>query len=200
MGTPAKTQNTDLIVLQSVASAAFVIGSAIDVSTKVGAMVGVKFGRRATTALTVPVIFRVEISMKASGDGHWHPYAQIATDIATSESEAATGTNSAGQKVITCASTTNLVAGDVVFIDNTTIGNSEWGRIASIVASTSITLEDNLTNAQNSGAATIYDQAQIFAPIAVDLTAVGRIRCVVDNSGSGQAIAAEVKMVTWDSY
>ena len=106
------------------------------------------------------------------------------------------GTVSAGTNIITVASTTNLVAGDIIFIDNTTIGNSEWGRIKSIVANTSVTIEDNLANAQTG--ATIYDQAEMYAA-QFDLTAVTRIRVVADGRNTGQAVAAEVFMVTGDS-
>jgi hypothetical protein len=156
----------------------------------------IHFGRRATSALTVPVNFRVEGSAKVSGDGHWFPLAIISSEIAAAESEAVSGTVNAGTNVITVASTTNLVVGDLIFVDNGTIANSEWGRIKAVSTNTSVTIEDNLLNAQTG--ATIYDQAQIIA-IQVDLSCIKRLRIVVDNSGSGQAVAAEVELITLDS-
>lgn len=169
-------------------------------SAKIAATIFIHFGRRATSALTVGAQFRIEASSKSSGDGHWYPVFIYTTDIAAAESEAATGTNNAGQNVITVASTTNLTAGDVVYLDNSTIGNSEWHRIKSISANVSITLEDNLANAQNSGACTIYDQAQIFRTVDVNCRAIGRLRLVVDNTGTGQTIAVEAHAVTADSF
>lgn len=196
MAIPAKTAGISLLSLQSVASNTVVISSPQDVGTKLGATVFLHFGRRATTALTTGMIFRVEGSSKASGDGHWYPLAQVQTDIATAETEAVSGTVNAGTNVITVASTTNLVVGDIIYIDNGTIANSEWGRIKSLVTNTSVTIEDNLVNAQTG--ATIYDQAQMWA-LALDLTAITRLRLVADGSGTGQAVAVEAHMVTYDS-
>ena len=196
MATITKSAGTSLLSLQSIASNTVIVGSAADVSTKLAATVFIHFGRRATTALTEGVEFRIEASAKSSGDGFWWPLAVFKTAIALAETEAVSGTVSAGTNIITVASTTNLVAGDVIFIDNTTIGNSEWGRIKSIVANTSVTIEDNLANAQTG--ATIYDQAEMYAA-QFDLTAVTRIRVVADGRNTGQAVAAEVFMVTGDS-
>ena len=196
MATITKSAGTSLLSLQSIASNTVIVGSAADVSTKLAATVFIHFGRRATTALTEGVEFRIEASAKSSGDGFWWPLAVFKTAIALAETEAVSGTVSAGTNIITVASTTNLVAGDIIFIDNTTIGNSEWGRIKSIVANTSVTIEDNLANAQTG--ATIYDQAEMYAA-QFDLTAVTRIRVVADGRNTGQAVAAEVFMVTGDS-
>lgn len=196
MAAPVKTANQSLIALQSIASNVVVISSIIDVSTKLGAFVGVHFGRRATTALTAGMIFRLEGSYKTSADGHWFVIATYQTAIATAESEAVSGTVASGTNVITVAATANLVAGDIIYIDNGTIGNSEWGRIKSIVANTSVTIEDNLVNAQTG--ATLYDQAEIIT-FLVDLTSIMRLRLVADGSGTGQAVAVEAIMSTWDA-
>lgn len=196
MATITKTAGTSLLSLQSLASNSVVISSVADVSTKLAATVFIHFGRRAATAITEGVEFRVEASSKASANGHWYPLATIKTAVAASESEAVSGTVSSGTNVITVASTTNLVAGDVVYIDNGTIANSEWGRVKSISANTSITIEDNLVNAQTG--ATIYDQAEMYA-VQVDLTAVTRLRVVADGRNTGQAVAVEADMVSGDS-
>jgi hypothetical protein len=196
MATITKTQGTSLLSLQSVASNTVVISSAQDVSTKLAATVFIHFGRRATTALTEGMEFRIEASSKSSGDGHWYPLAVFKTRTEAAESEAVSGTVSSGTNVITVASTTNLAAGDIIYIDNGTIGNSEWGRIKSISTNTSVTIEDNLVNAQTG--ATIYDRAEMFAA-SIDLSAVGRLRLVADGRNTGQAVAVEATMVTADS-
>lgn len=198
MATLSKTDGISLLSLQSVASNSVVIGSATDVSTKFAATIGIHIGRRATSALTNPMIIRIEGSTESSGDGYWFPLTSpLSSDTAACESEAVSGTVNSGTNVITVASTTNLTAGDLVYIDNGTIANSEWGRVKSIVSNTSITIEDNLRNAQTGS--TIYDTANIFNAVQVDLTAVKRIRVVADGSGTGQAVAVEVRMVTGDS-
>lgn len=111
------------------------------------------------------------------------------------EAEAVSGVVAAGTNVITVASTTNLAAGDLIYIDNTTIANSEWGRIKSIVLNTSVTIEDNLVNAQTD--ATLYDTAEIYNAVAIPEGAI-RIRCVVDGSLFTQAFAVEAIYSTID--
>jgi hypothetical protein len=196
MATITKTSDISVLALQSVAASGVLISSAIDVSSKFAASMFIHFGRRSATAAGAGVVFRVEVSAKASGNGHWYPLTTVATDFQACEAEAVTGTVNAGASLITVASTTNLTVGDIVYIDNTTIGSSEWGRIKSLVVNTSVTVEDALTNAQTG--ATIYDRAEMY-PLQFDLTAIKRLRLVVDGSQFTQAFAVEAFMVTGDS-
>ncbi len=197
MATPSKTAAQTLLALQSVASNTVVVGTALDVSTKIAAVVHARFGRRTASALTTGMKIRIEASFATSGDNTWNPVAVFTSAIAAASDEAVSGTVDAGTNVITVASTTGLVAGDVIFIDNGTIANSEWGRIKSIVADTSVTIEDNLVNAQTGS--TLRDQAEIYTPVFLDLFGVVRLRAVADGSGTGQATAVEVRLVTGDS-
>ena len=96
MATYSKTQGTSVLSLQSVASGAVLISSAIDVSTVMAASIFIHFGRRAATALTVGCIIRIEASSKSSGDGHWYPLFIYTTDIAAASDEAVSGTVSSG--------------------------------------------------------------------------------------------------------
>ena len=198
MANITKTDALEVLALQSVASNTVLISAVLDVSTHLASTIFIHFGRRATAALTAGVIFRIEASSKASGDGHWYPLAVFQTATALAETEAATGTNAAGQNVITMASTTNLTVADIIYIDNTTVANGEFHRIKAVSANVSITLEDNLTNAQNNPAATIFDQAEMFVA-QLDLTAIKRLRLVVDADNTGQAVAVESHMVRGDS-
>lgn len=197
MATFSKTQGTSVLSLQSV-SANSVVGanSAIDVSTKIAGCLFIHFGRQSASSGTAGVRIRVEASSKSSGDGHWYPLAMFETNFAAVESEAVSGTVNAGTNVITVASTTNLAANDIIFINNGTIGNSEWGRIKSISTNASVTIEDNLVNAQTG--ATIYDSAEMFVA-NLRLEAVGRLRVVVDGSSFTQAFAIESHIITTDS-
>ncbi|SRR6266849_2126764 len=191
-----KTQGSSLLTLQSVASNTVVLGSAIDVSTKYSAFIGIHFGRRTASALSAGAKIRVEASGKSSGDGFWFPLAEFLSLIAAAEAEAVSGTVGSGTNVITVASTTNLTVGDMIYIDNTTIANSEWARIIAVSTNTSVTIEDNLLNVQTGS--TLYDQAEMYSA-QLDLSAIGRIRLVADFSGTGQACAIEAVMNTADS-
>ena len=140
MAALTKTVQTALLAIQSNAASTVLISTPFALATHLSALVQLRFGRRSATSGTAACNIRVESSASASDAGPWFPIAIIATNFAACEAEAVTGTVALGQKVITCASTTNLSIGDLIFIDNGTIGNSEWARIKSIVANTSVTI------------------------------------------------------------
>lgn len=196
MATFAKTGSLTLLALQSVAASSVAVGTAVDVSTKMGGLVYVRFGRRSATAAGAGANIRLEASNAASGDNTWYPWNVFTSAFAAAEAEAVSGTVAAGATAITVAATANLTAGDVIFIDNGTIGNSEWARIRTITTNTSVTVEDALVNAATG--ATIYDSAEIYAPVAMPEGAI-RIRCVADGSLYTQAFAVQAMYSTIDS-
>lgn len=184
-----------VLALQSIAASTVLISSEFDVSAKFGAKLFFRFGRRAATAAGAGVRFRVETAAKASGAGAWIPYSVFETDFAACEAEAITGTQAIGAQTLTVASTAGLAIGDVIFIDNGTILNSEWHRIKSFVVNTSITLEEPILNAQTGS--TLYNKAEPYAP-QLDLMADKRIRLVVDGSRFTQAFAVQAFLITTD--
>lgn len=191
-----KTSNISVLSLQSVAANSVVISGIQDVSTKLAATLFIWWGRRAATAAGAGTNIRIEASAKDSGDDSWSTLYQFTTSFAAVEAEAVSGAVNAGTNVIPVASTANLTIGDYIYIDNTTIANSEWHRIKSIVTNTSVTLEDNLTNAQTG--ATLYDGAEYYNA-QLDLAAIKRLRLVVDGASFTQAHAIKAIMVTGDS-
>jgi hypothetical protein len=195
MATFTKTVQTPLLAIQSVAASSVVISSAFDMSNKLGGIVSVRFGRRNASAAGLGVNIRIEASHATSGDNSWYPLAIFTSNATACEAEAVSGTVNAGTNVITVASTANLTAGDIIFIDNSTIANSEWARIKSIVSNTSITIEDNLVNAQTGS--TIYDAAEIYFPVSIP-EGVMRIRAVDDGSLFTQPHAINVSLMTID--
>lgn len=205
MATITKTQGISILALQSLASNSVLISTAQDVSTKLAGMVMIHFGRRSATALTESVQIRIEASAKSSGDGHWYPLVVFLTQIQGVTAQAVNGTCNAGQAVIAMASTTGMSKdyantsspiGNIVYVDNGTIANSEWGRVVQLSANTSITIEDNLVNAQTGS--TVYPSAEMFQAM-LDFTAIARIRVVVNANNTGVAVAVEAEMVTGDS-
>lgn len=195
MATFSKTANQTLLALQSVAASSVVVGTPVDVSNKMGGLVYARFGRRSATAAGASANIRIEASFATSGDNNWFPLAIFSTNFAAVEAEAVSGTVNAGTNVITVASTTNLTAGTIVFIDNSTIGNSEWGRIRTFSTNVSVTIEDNLVNAQTG--ATMYAGAEIFPPVPIPEGAL-RIRGVADCSQFTQASAVQMIYSTID--
>jgi len=185
----SKTQDIAVLTIQQIAAAAILKSSVIDVSSYVEIFIAVHIGRDVTTALTAGVIVRIQGNPESTGDDFWEDLAVYQTAIATAETEAVSGTVNASQAVITVASTTNLVVQDLIFIKNSTIGNSEFRRIISVSANTSVTVSDNLTNAQTGS--TLYDQAERFATL-VPVIGFSRLRVMVDNSQNAtQTVCAE---------
>lgn len=194
-----KSYQTALFTLQSLSSNSVAISSVLDVSTKFSGAVLIRFGRTVVTALTQGVIFRVEGSFASSGDADWGLIggAQFITNIATVADEAVSGTCNAGQKVIGMAATAGFTVGMRVFIKNGTFGNSEFGVIALVTTNTSITLEDNLVNAQTGS--TVYADAQAFNVADLNLQNYKRLRVVANGGNTGQAVAIQAQINTCDS-
>ncbi len=198
MAAPAKTAGTALLAMQTLAAASKLVGSAVDISTKLAATVHIRCGRAQEAALTVGAKFRVEMSEAEAGDGYWVPVTTFQTAIAAASSEALTGTEAIGATVLEVASTTGLAAGDTILLLNTTAANSEFARIISIVTNTSIAVEEAIIKAQTGS--TVYDQAEWFSPVAVPETAK-RVRVVVDNLGNAtQAVSFDAYLCTVDTF
>lgn len=196
MAAPTKTVGTNLLTLQTIATALVVTGSAVDVSTKFSGMAYVQFGRTVATALTNAVRFRIDGSSAASADGNWFPMYEWISDVAAAIRTAATA-GAAGGTSITVTNT-SMLPGDKIFIQNGTLASSEWSRIATLVSTTGLTIEDTLVNAQTTS--NIATKAEFFA-IPLDFSGVGRIRfvCSTAQPAAGQTIAVEAALTTLDT-
>lgn len=186
---------TTILVLQELTAGEVVTGI-LNIDGMDGCKVHIRMGRLATTAFTATVNFRVEVSPNDSGN-RWGTVSTPKTQLGSSVADqVVNGTVAAGARLITMASTVGFVVGDVIYINNPTVANSEWGTIKAVDSNVSVTIEDVLANAQTG--ATVYDQAEIYAPVGVDLRGSKRIRVVADGAGGGQAFAVEATMLAWD--
>jgi len=194
---------TEMLALQEVAAGGVVMGTPKGIMHHASAAeFWIRFGRRAATALTASINFRVEMSPDISGNT-WETVKTFSTQLGASVADQiVNGTVAAGATVITLADTTGFVAGDDIFIEHTTPANSEWAKIKSISANVSVTIEEALINTQTGS--TVFDQAERYDVFRVNLHALrpasgsyGRIRVVADGSGGGQAFACEAIMVEW---
>jgi hypothetical protein len=182
----ALTKTTsNIISLQALTSAPRqVISSVLDLSSAYGATIGVRIGRAVETALTLPVIVRVELSMADSGNGYWIPVYTVQGATTAAASEALTGTEAIGSTVLECASTTGFAVGDIILIKNSTVGNSEWARVAVVTTNTSLTVEEGIIAVQTGS--TVYNQGELYHFPIDGMTGAKRARVVVDGSGAGQ--------------
>lgn len=184
-----KVTETSLFAIASIAADSVTAGSEVDCSTWYAAQVRIRTGRGTSTAFTVGPKVRIEGTAKTSPTADdWTVLAEFQMQVGASiGSQAVSGTEAAGQTVITLAAGTNFAAGDYVFFHNGTIANSEWSRIVS-VSGADITIAEGLVNAQTG--ATCRDQAEQYTAL-LDLTSIQKLRIVVDGAGSGQAVICE---------
>jgi len=198
MATITKTQGTSLLAWQDIATANVVIGTAQDVSTKLAATVFVRVARRSGSAFTAgwPNI-RIEASAKSSGTDSWAPLVVFQPAVGASIANTTlNGAVSAAAATFVVASATNIAAGDLLFLGDSSTANYELVRVKSL-SGTTITPEEAVTYA-HANSAIVTDQAELYVA-SLDLTAVGRVRAVADNANSGQSISVQVLMVTADS-
>lgn len=198
----APIQGISIIPLQSLTAAPRVITSStspdmnpLDVTDVNSASIFIHLGRTNTNAFTAGVNFRIEASATSSGDGQWYPVTTFTSALGTNiGSQAVNGTAAAGQKVVPIAATANFVVGDIVYIQNATRSQGEFGRITTVTLNTSITLEDNLVFAQPA-TSTVTSKSEMYYAL-IDTSSIGRLRVVVDGSGAGQNFDVEVKAVS----
>lgn len=188
-----KTQGASVLSLQQVSGNSILISSVQSLSTQIFATVFVGIARLARPDGGM-VRLRLEANPNSAGDGFWVP---VMTHLALATGQApttnVTGTVGSGTNVITVSNTENFRVGDLIFIQNSTIGNSEFGRVKSISENTSLIIEDNLANAQTGS--TIYGNAE-FHSFNFDCTGYYRVRLVVDTLRCSQPVAVVSTMVS----
>lgn len=201
--TLTKTAGTVLLAHTQCATATITIGSAVDVSTKLGpATAYVKMGRTVATALGNQVRFRLEGSAKSSGNDEWGPIYEWQTLNGTTAATKTTLNDAAcdaGDTSFTLTSATGFTAGDLIYLRETgTPANSEWCRGKS-TSSNTVTIEEALTRGHTNGI-DVTDLAEVFV-IPFDVSGQVRVRLVVDSAtaASGQTVDCIAWLVTADS-
>jgi hypothetical protein len=168
---------------QAVTHPATVVGSALDVSTKLGMTLALFHASVEAAANTNPGKFLVQISGAASGNEDWVTIHAFDATVSTADTEAMTATEPIGEKALAVAATAGFVANDILYIqDAGAIADSEWGRCREIVTNTTIDLVDGLTT-QKDSSDVIWNDADMFT-CQLDLTSVGRVRIVFQSEGA----------------
>ena len=171
---------------QAVTHPATVVGSALDVSTKLAMTLALFHASVEAAANTNPGKFLVQVSGAASGNEDWATIAEFDATISTADTEAMTATEPIGETALAVAATAGFAANDILYIqDAGVVADGEWGRCREIVTDTTIDLVDGLTNAKDSSDV-IWNDADIWT-CQLDLTAVGRVRVVFQSEGAAGA-------------
>jgi len=200
-----KTIQTELLAITAVAANAQQLSSVFDISGKYQVTVFVDHARDSSDVAAMVgngTEYRVQVSQKASGDDTWVdlPGGTVESAITASPSIVMDAQETAGATQIETGATL-AVKGDWVFFKNATLGNSEWGKVVSVVAtggSESFTLQDGLTNTQN--AITVTNQGARWA-MTFDVMSYTRMRIVVNNNKgtTNRAIVCRIACITTDT-
>lgn len=200
--TLTKTQSGVALAHTQQTTANVTVGSDITVTAAMAAKFLIKLGRAVATALGNEVLFRIEASAKPSGTDEWFPVYQFTSTSGKTVANSTTlnGATTAGNTTCVLTSATGILAGDILYFRETgTPTNSEWSRVKS-ASGTTITFEEAQTRNHTNGIA-VTDSGEIFAPIDIDCSTVGRLRLVVDSAAnaSGQTVDVIGWVVTLDS-
>lgn len=192
MANITKTTGVSVLAWQQVANQASATGTITGLpATALGLGLTIHLARQSGSAFGTgwPNV-RVEVSSKPSGDDAWVPVAIYQPAVGASiVNTTLSSAVSAAATTVPVASATNIAAGDVLFLGDSSSSNWELIRVKS-VSGTTITLEEACTNSHTSGAA-VYDQSEVYAT-TVDLLGFTRARVVADNANSGQTMAIRV--------
>ena len=204
--TPTKTIQTALLAWTDIASTAGTVSvgttgnnGEVDISTKWAAAIGIRLGRQSGSAFTAgwPNI-RVECSTTASGNNSWIPVYNYQMQLGASLANTTLASGiTAGDSNFTVASASNIAAGDLVYIKDSSAANYELVRVKT-VSNVTITPEELLVNNHANGTQVTDQAEEVWA--SFDLSTYKRLRYVVDNAGGGQAFAAEITLITFDSF
>jgi hypothetical protein len=173
-------------------------GTPVSVAGALSALVTVRVANVETTANATGVGVYIQGSHDASGDDAWFLLAKFVGSTTAAESEALTATEPAAETVMAVASTTNLVVGDLIYIQDTgTVANSEWHRIVQVTTNTSIEIDYGLANEKDSSDV-IYTEADEFV-YQIDCSGLSRVNVLVVHeaaTGSNIHVLAEITVAT----
>jgi len=168
-------------------------GTPVAVASYLSGVITVKLGRIETTANATGVAVIIQGSFEAAGDDAWFDLVEFAGPLIAAETEAMTATEPVGEMVIACASTTNLLVGAWIYIqDATVVADGEWCRITKVTTNSSITIAYGLA-VQKDSADIIWSQASIFMA-HIDCAGLKRVNVLVVHeaaTGSDLHVLAE---------
>lgn len=181
---------------QAVTHPATVVGSALDVSTKLGMTIDLSHASVEAVANTNPGKFLVQKSAAASGNEDWQTIMEFDATVSTADTEAMTATEPVGETALAVAATAGFVAMDKLYIqDAGVVGDGEWGLCREVVTDTTIDLVDGLTNAKDASDV-IWNDADTWT-FYLELTGVGRVRVLFMHEGAAGANCHIKALVTY---
>jgi hypothetical protein len=203
--TPVWSDNVSLISLQTLAKGS-VVRAVVDWRTKIAARVWMQVGKQGTTTMSSGIICIVRPTVNAGAIILPSSGAlQIVGDLtAAARTTCAASGNNAGVTSITVASTTGILAGQQIFIDDTgnagLLAGSEWARVAFVTSATVLLLDAPTQFAHNSVNAHVSNHADLWGPFLLDGGAEYEIIFDYGAPAAGDTHAVRALAQTLDSY
>lgn len=136
---------------QALAHAGMLEGTPAAVATYLEGTITIKVANVETTANAEGVRAWIQGSFETSGDDAWFDLITLDGTKTAAETEAMTATEPAAETVLACASTTNLVVGDWIYVqDASVVADGEWHKIVAVDTNASITIAYGLANEKDS--------------------------------------------------
>jgi len=182
VATYAKTPDVVVAAHALSTNPATFVGTAVDVSTKISGTFMFFVGFIEEAANTNPHRFRLQFSASATNDEDWVDAAVfVIQQIGTVAREALTGASLADttMEVAATAGFTNNMK--MYLEDTTTLADSEWGHISTIVTDVSVNIFNAPQNAKDSS--DFICEAENFLA-QFDLSGVTRVRGIFENEGA----------------
>lgn len=168
-------------------------GTAYACATGLSGVVTVKVANVETTANADGARVWIQGSLATSGDDAWFDLLTPEGGTTAAETEAMTATEPVGETVLACASTTNLVVGDWIYVqDASVVADGEWHKIVHVVTNTSITIAYGLANEKDSSDF-IWTEADVFTAL-INCEGLKRVNVLVVHeaaTGSNLHVLAE---------
>lgn len=181
-------------LLTHVASGVSIVGSDQSVVGNIRGTVYVYHANVEIIAQVNGARYKLQGTWNPTGNEDWVTLVEFVSDTTANVTEPLDAAESIGDTVLEVTATAGFVAGDSVYIDDVTaVADGEWNEIASLVANTSFTLVDGLTNAKAIDD-DIYGAEKFVAN--VDLSGINRIRMIVQLEGAtGSNVHLKSRMV-----
>jgi len=168
-------------------------GTPVACATYLSGVVTVKIANVEVTANATGAMVWIQGSFETSGDDAWLDLITFDGTKTAAETEAMTATEPVGETVLACASTTNLVVGDWIYVqDASVVGDGEWHKIVKVITNTSITIAYGLANEKDSSDF-IWTEADVFTA-QINCEGLKRINVLVVHeaaTGSNLHVLAE---------
>lgn len=163
------------------------------VATYLSGVITVRIANVETTANADGVRVWIQGSFETSGDDAWFDLILFQGGTTAAETEALTATEPVGETSIAVSSTTNLVVGDLIYLqDASVVADGEWHKITKVTTNTSILIDYGLA-VQKDSSDFIFTEADIFTA-SIDCTGLKRVNVLVVHesaTGSNLHVLAE---------